>query len=414
MDPTESECCDLRSREAGAEGPLEADAFDQAHGCDYSDEIAVVSPSSESADWCQYQYDFVRDCKKETVRVALPLGRATVYPMIAISHISLLSLAFGLCLPACASLPEISDQSNEQNLFSSFAAGGKTMPTTLTLKRAGGLKATIETASMKMTAGAWETADVWFGRPLPWESLRIRFPKLTDAQFDMLSATYGRFSRAKSKVKRPSEQEASFEYQLSDFLPPIVQATNERGFSSERLPGPVTVIRTNCWTTALSIFRQAENPARPFVAYYDDAEMKTVQDAQYSDLIRAGSVDDLRTPTAEILELRSKTLQPGDLVVFGRASSPNDTYVNHVAIFIDDEIFFEKTGPTAASLYRFISWEKIVADPIHKTFQFRRFGRSPLPDAVATVSRRTVSLEVDAVTGRTQISASNLLPLNPK
>jgi hypothetical protein len=302
------------------------------------------------------------------------------------------------------------DATNEAQLFSSFQ-GESSTATSLTLARASTFNAKIDKVKLARTAGDFEPTD--FLSEAPWETLRVRFPKLTDAQFETLNQIYGSFSKAKSKVKKPSEQQAGFVYQLTDFLPPIIQATNEHGFGVEK-PNTPGEVRTNCWTTSLSIQRQAENASRPFVSYYDAEEMALVQDNAHSTLLRAGSTSELyATPlSASTASFRRNDLKPGDTILLGEKDG-NKLWVAHVATFIDDDVFFEKTGVYNRHLYRLISWADIFPSVPVSQYQFRRFAGKPLPDVKKTIASAPVPLELDKGTGRTVLSQSVLAPANP-
>jgi hypothetical protein len=214
-------------------------------------------------------------------------------------------------------------------------------------------------------------------------------------------------------VKKPSQQKPCFVYQLTDFLPPIIQATNEHGFGVEK-PNTPGEMRTNCWTTALSIQRQAENASRPYLSYYDGEEMAVVQDGAYSTLLRAGSTSELTAVplSATTSAFRRNELKPGDTILLGEKDG-NKLWVAHVATFIDDDIFFEKTGVYNRHIYRLISWNDIFTSVPVSQYQFRRFEGKPLPEVKKTIASAPVALELEQSTGRTKLGAAVLAPANP-
>ena len=105
---------------------------------------------------------------------------------------------------------------------------------------------------------------------------------------------------------------------------------------------------------------------------------------------------------------RNKDLRPGDIVVIGPGAE-NGGPVYHVALFIDDDLFFEKAGPENRKLARFTTSENLVKTYEGSLFTARRMKGNPLPAAESFLdgifSLREVVLEKDQITGRATIPA---------
>ncbi|MBF0442016.1 MAG: C40 family peptidase, partial [Oligoflexales bacterium] len=75
-------------------------------------------------------------------------------------------------------------------------------------------------------------------------------------------------------------------------------------------------------------------------------------------------------------EVRNRGLEPGDVLVVGRE------WIYHVAIFIDNDLFFEKSGSGDLTLFRFATYDLLrkTWDPTFLGWSFRRFEGDPLID----------------------------------
>lgn len=114
---------------------------------------------------------------------------------------------------------------------------------------------------------------------------------------------------------------------------------------------------------------------------------------------------------------RNKNLQPGDVLLIG-PKNPDYGPLYHVAIFIDDDLYFEKTGPANRMLARFTTYERMMQAFRGKLFRVRRMKETPLPDASTFLDRQfllqDVRLDSDPASGRAILPASVFARSNPK
>ncbi len=257
--------------------------------------------------------------------------------------------------------------------------------------------------------------------------LKIVFPTLSAQEFESLKTTYGSWSATRSNVFYQPNQSWS----LSDFLPPLVQASLEFSFlpetrvvslpslfekeqSEKRVDTTVTLL-SNCWGTAYEILRSAKNqiPDNSFSIFYAPQHLAR---EFFFDTERSVEIQSFSSQDSNLQANRNANLQPGDVLLVG------NRWLQHVAIFIDDDIYFEKSGSGATSLYRLTSWDTLTKTwpPGLHPFSWRRFHpetipppaelfnlKTALPDGVSLhdftseeIQRFTVEINKDDSTGK--------------
>lgn len=257
-----------------------------------------------------------------------------------------------------------------------------------TLSRAEGLDYRVSETQLK-------------GRAYPFDrfSYTVTFGPLTIKQFAYLKQTYGGWSRATSAVTYNPGQT----YTLQDFLPPLMQATMDLSFVSQnyvaklpRLAFPEdnmssdkeTSLSTiaNCWGETYEVIRSALNGKnQSFQIFY--APYKAIKDflteSSYSNVVQEFSTDASHFADEK---RRNQGLQPGDVLIIGQR------WLMHTAIFIDNDLFFEKSGSGDKTLYRLVPYNtlKTVWDPTLYGWSYRRFGKKPLPEPSKLFSLQTL------------------------
>ncbi|NRA68133.1 MAG: hypothetical protein HRU19_26860 [Pseudobacteriovorax sp.] len=162
---------------------------------------------------------------------------------------------------------------------------------------------------------------------------------------------------------------------------------------------------TNCWTTAYEVLRGADDGFMTFFAS-DAAIMKYISypgapdaqfnsdDSDYSRFIKELSWQEACVPSSrrscpqdDMVAKRNQSLLPGDLLLIYR----NPSAIEHAAIYIDNDFYFERTGAKGKNyLYRLVPFAEIASfysDPA-SVFRFRRFvDKTPLPDPLDSFGR---------------------------
>ncbi|NBW82170.1 hypothetical protein EBR21_10505 [bacterium] len=214
------------------------------------------------------------------------------------------------------------------------------------------------------------------------------FPSLTESEFESLKSIYGDWSQTKSRVV----YHAPGPWLLSDFLPPAMQAALESRFINERrmiqLPQlfamnttgnrvetPVLLL-SNCWGALYEVLRQAQSPQNnpTFELFYapHKAARAVLFDPRWSSEVRPYSKQPVYTPAE-----RNSSLKTGDVLLVGK------DWLQHVAIFVDDDLYFEKAGAGNTALYRLTDWETLVKTwpPDLYGFSWRRYDREAFPES---------------------------------
>ena len=172
------------------------------------------------------------------------------------------------------------------------------------------------------------------------ERLAFDFGMLSFAEFTYLKTTYGGNYKSKSLVA----YEPNKSYQLIDFLPPVIQALNNHRFIPE-----ATVINykdrelnkhlyMNCWGLVYEVLRAAKNPLAQPALFMGQGSIML-------DLLRDNSHQLLTFDRPD--PISTTITKPGDIILVMHKSSTGYEYLDHIAIAIDDGIYFEKAGTGA-------------------------------------------------------------------
>lgn len=252
-------------------------------------------------------------------------------------------------------------------------------------------------------------------------------PNLTQNQFQTLLKAYCGWSETKSRVV----YKKGHRYTLLDFLPPLMQATSGLHFESSRrkqfgLPslvgGPDDRVRryseqeilltSNCWGFAWEVLYQADNA---------DTSAMTISTADPTSAWRAFSgpnFDLIQTSLTQPkllsdAELRNRDVQAGDvLLIWHRNPSTTtgtDLYLDHVATYLDNDVYYEKSGSGDKVPFRVSEWQMITANfPTYIFFwEWRRLVRNnPLsPSLYGSIPRLRPASKQFGIDS--QIEASN-------
>ena len=220
-------------------------------------------------------------------------------------------------------------------------------------------------------------------------SLDAKFTRpISKETFDKLLQKYCGWSETKSRVKYKLDKL----YRFTDFLPPLMQATNGMHFKSSNLSSPPSssflssggstfprlpsfrsknnnsnnnevryvqqeiLLTYNCWGFAWEVIFQADNA---------DTTALTISTADHNSAFDAfrGPGFDLIQSTAtkpQLLDarnvgLRNSKIQPGDALLIWHQNPSTacgtDLYLDHVATCIDEDVYFEKPGAVILSLF---------------------------------------------------------------
>lgn len=197
-----------------------------------------------------------------------------------------------------------------------------------------------------------------------WETaLGFEFGRLTYRQWQQLVTTYATWHNRQNLAYYDRDRN----YNLMDFMPPIIQAWNRHRFHEQVLtPGPEpshspakqilkTKLAANCWGTLYEILRlaQQDNPPAPTLFVTDSQPM-----------LKA-----LRRQSMQI-QANPKT---GDIVLVYHQHG-NRTYLDHVALVVDQQLYFEKAGSGDHVPYRLIDRQTLeqIWSPEVYTFEYRR------------------------------------------
>lgn len=194
-----------------------------------------------------------------------------------------------------------------------------------------------------------------------WQNrLDFNFGQISPADFDYLKKTYSQWSNSETAVVYSPNQS----YQLSDFLPPLIQALNGHRFipeatkfnqedialyqlllsqdkqssSCEQISCyPKKSLYMNCWGVVYEILRLAQNAhAKP-----------TIFMAQSSIML-----NHLRDNSRQLMTwqkpadflIANQFTRTGDIILISHQSQAGYEYLDHIAIAIDEGIYFEKAG----------------------------------------------------------------------
>lgn len=192
-----------------------------------------------------------------------------------------------------------------------------------------------------------------------WETaLGFEFGRLTYPQWQQLVTTYASWHNWRNLANYDRDRN----YTLMDFMPPMIQAWNRHRFHEQDFTphkpqtlATKTKLATNCWSTLYEILRLAkqDNPPSPTLFMTDSH------------------------PMLKVLRQQSMKIQPqpqtGDIVLVYHQHGNRD-YLDHVALVVDQQLFFEKAGSGDHVPYRLIDRQTLeqIWDPNIYTFEYRR------------------------------------------
>ena len=219
-------------------------------------------------------------------------------------------------------------------------------------------------------------------------SLNADFGILPDQPtFDALMRAYSGWSETKPRVMWKPDRS----YTLLDFLPPLLQACSGLHFQSSRtlqsgLPSFAekqanVLLTSNCWGFAWEVLFQADNR---------DTQALTISTADPTSAWRAltGPGFDLiqssRTQPRILQDMviRNQKIQAGDVLLIWHqnpsTTSGTDLYLDHVAIVLDKDVYYEKSGSGDKVPFRVSTWDMITRNfPVPIFFwEWRRLVRN--------------------------------------
>ena len=231
--------------------------------------------------------------------------------------------------------------------------------------------------------------------------VRIVFEPLTHDQYKLLMTHYG------GQEFVPYEPDRI--YQLIDFLPPKMQAYVNRWLiptqqRDQRIPldwqhpfleGPVsTSVAMNCWTMAYEILREWGKPwssSEGKLAYFGPLDAEKIMTRNEKAILSKESLPREDWEKSKVTT-RNKGRKPGDLLeietkysTFGPA---------HVALWIDDDLYFEKTNIGSDQPIRLVFYSDVISNYLAQddpkkpmTMDFIRFKPSALPNQESLAGR---------------------------
>ena len=218
----------------------------------------------------------------------------------------------------------------------------------------------------------------------------FEFGRLTYTEWQQLVSTYATWHNRQNLADYDRDRN----YTLMDFMPPMIQSLNRHQFHEQDLTPLSNQARNrqqklskiklaaNCWGTLYEILRLAKrvNPPAPTLFVTDSHPMLTA----------------LRQRSTEI---RTHT-QPGDIVLIYHQHG-NQAYLDHVALVVDQQLFFEKAGSGNDVPYRLVDGFTLeqIWNPEIYTFEYRR----PHPQSQWQTPQQVFSQERNGL-----VSSSNI------
>jgi hypothetical protein len=214
----------------------------------------------------------------------------------------------------------------------------------------------MESMPYRCTRWVDETAKLPFWK----SSLGFQLGRLSHTQWQKLTQIYG----AWHNVRLLAPYRSQHNYELLDFMPPSLQALDRhRFYAQEQTLGgrsPLTKIQlvTNCWGTVYEVLRLVHAPQV-------ESPILFVTAAQ-------PMLDALRHYT-----ISAEGEQPGDILLISHRHGDRE-YLDHAALVIDRDLYFEKAGAGNEVPYRLVEADtlKQIWNPAIFHFELRR----PLKD----------------------------------
>jgi hypothetical protein len=229
----------------------------------------------------------------------------------------------------------------------------------------------------------WQLQNAQAQLPVWRSALSFEFGRLTRAQWRQLQQAYTVWQN-----RRLAPYDGQRHYTLMDFMPPLMQAVNGYQFHGEQVPLPTVIsdvshprrgdrahTLSNCWGTLYEILRTAQ----------DDRAMP------YTFMTGPHQIEDwLRQASTPV----TGPSQPGDILLIQHRRGDR-IYLDHVALVIDEQLFFEKAGTGDETPYRLVDLETLKQSwqPSIFTFTMRR----PLPGQALVSPQKRFGLHSPAV-----------------
>jgi hypothetical protein len=252
--------------------------------------------------------------------------------------------------------------------------------------------------------------------PLSSHFRRISFGTLDVKTFDALKKEYGKAGGARFQWEPETEYERGREYFLEDFLTPRIQALNgitfldesadkslflnefsstlKQAFVASGMPAADVILNlqergSNCWSTVWNIGMAPGNTIEGFNAGAGVlTELFGLIGNKKSDFVEPlVDFEELVVPNSResLRKAFQSKLVPGDILVV-RANTPGGSLMAHVAVAVDDGVFFEKTNFGADFAYRFTSFDEIfdayVGKPASSIGAVRQVQVFPSPETL--------------------------------
>jgi hypothetical protein len=239
----------------------------------------------------------------------------------------------------------------------------------------------IESISQRCVRWVDKTAKLPF-----WQgSLGFQLGRLSYARWQKLTKLYG----AWHNVSLLAPYSPQRNYELLDFMPPTLQAWDRHRFYAQEqtlsgqdfggVRSPLTKIQlvTNCWGTLYEALRLAHEPQVQSPVLFVTAAQPMLE-------------------TLRQISIAVEGEQPGDIVLILHRHGDRE-YLDHAALVIDRNLFFEKAGTGDEVPYRFVESQTLqqIWNPAIFHYELRR----PLKQQRLPSPRDRFSLNQNPVLG---------------
>jgi hypothetical protein len=206
-------------------------------------------------------------------------------------------------------------------------------------------------------------------------------------------------------------------YSLIDFLHPAMQATNRHEFTPifAEIAAPDyrknrakdcglqnSLLTSNCWGFAYSVLysiQSREFKKHTLSAGDAQAAWKIFTDDRYS--VSLQKAESAEQEVLKDFKMRNQKLEQGDYVLFWHKNKPEENaYLDHVAIFIDDDVYYERAGAGDHVPFRLNDWKSILDSWMPGVFKIEWRRITGKLDSVEQVfgmhSKETLNMVPDA------------------
>ena len=218
-------------------------------------------------------------------------------------------------------------------------------------------------------------------------SLDAVFEPVDEATFRALRRDYGGWSETASAVQwRRGEP-----FTLLDLLPPLFQATSGRHFRTgrRRFRGGEATRGFNCWGLAWAALEAAAAPRETLTVSCGAGEAAWCALREATAEVQSTSANGRGLLEDEVA--RNADLAPGDvLLVWHDNGGGQGLFLDHVAIYVDDDVYFEKAGAGDATPFRVTDWANLAASWPLAVFEWdwRRRTAEAVPPAAEVFGLR--------------------------